>query len=46
MNTKEVYALLDFDGKPIRYFDYKATGTVAIKVTYEQLIEMCGECLM
>jgi hypothetical protein len=25
------YVLLDFDGNPIRYFDYQATGTVKVK---------------
>lgn len=38
------YVLLDDEGKPIRYFTYPATGT--LKVGYEHLVSVCGECLV
>jgi len=31
MATKKVYALLDDEGQPVRYFDYPADGTIEIK---------------
>jgi len=46
---KKIYALLDEEGNPVRYFNYPAEGTVEIKVskmTFEQLIKKFGECLL
>jgi hypothetical protein len=43
-----VWVLLDFDGQPIRYYDFPAEGTVEIvekKLTYTELLEQIGECL-
>jgi hypothetical protein len=43
------FVLLDEDNKPIRYYDYPATGTVEIKqptYTYNELLSMVGECLL
>lgn len=43
------YVLLDDEGQPIRYFDYPAEGTVEIKepkLTYDELLEEVGECLL
>lgn len=40
------YVLLDFDGLPIRYFNYPATGTVEITVSFDDLMDICGECLI
>jgi len=43
-----VWVLLDFDGQPIRYYDFPAEGTVEVKVkklSYKELLEQVGECL-
>lgn len=40
------YALLDFDGVVIRWFNYPATGTVEITVSFDDLMDTCGECLI
>lgn len=43
------YVLLDDEGKPIRWFDYPAEGTVEVvelKLTYDELLEQVGECLL
>lgn len=39
------YALIDFEGLPIRYFDYPAAGTVKLTVSYLELLKQCGDCL-
>ena len=44
-----MWVLLDDDGKPIRYFDYQAEGTVEIKepeLTFDELLEKVGGCLL
>ena len=49
MAQKMKYVLLDDEGQPIRYFDYFAEGTVEIvepKLTYDELLEKVGECLL
>lgn len=41
-----MWVLLDYDGEPVRYFDYPATGTVKVEVeqlSYDDLIELLGE---
>ena len=41
-----MWVLLDFDGNPIRYYNYPAKNTVKIKeekLSYEQLLELHGE---
>jgi hypothetical protein len=43
------YVLLDDEGKPVRYFDYPAEGTVEVKepkLTYSELIDKCGEAML
>ncbi len=43
------WVLLDDDGQPVRYFDYPAEGTfevVELKLTYDELLEQVGECLL
>ena len=43
------YVLLDYEGQPIRYFDYPAEGTVEIKepeLAFDELLEKVGECLL
>lgn len=43
------YVLLDDEGQPVRYFDYPAEGAVEIvepKLTYDELLEQAGECLL
>lgn len=44
-----MWVLLDFDGQPIRYYDFPAEGTVEVKektYTYVELLELIGECLI
>lgn len=44
-----MWVLLDFDGLPIRYYDYAAEGTVEVKektYTLDELYELVGECLL
>lgn len=44
-----MWVLLDDEGQPIRYFDYQADGAVEIvepKLTYDELMEKIGECLL
>jgi hypothetical protein len=44
-----MWALLDFDGVPVRFYDYPAEGTVEIrekKLSYNELFELYGECLL
>jgi len=44
-----MWVLLDFDGSPIRYYDFPAEGTVEVKektYTYNELLEIVGECLL
>ena len=46
---KKLWVLLDFDGNPIRYYDYPAQNAVEIKeekLTLEQIFELVGECLL
>jgi hypothetical protein len=38
------YVLLDFEGEPIRYFDYPASGTVEVKEDPIDLSKM-EDCL-
>lgn len=41
-----MWALLDFDGKPIRFYDYPAKDAVEIKepkLTFDELLELNGE---
>ena len=46
VKRKTMWVLLDFDGSPIRYFDYQATGTVKIRVEIPQFnLDLCEECL-
>lgn len=43
------YVLLDDEGQPIRYYNYPAEGTVEIvetKLTYDNLLDKVGECLL
>lgn len=44
------YVLLDEEGKPVRYFDYPAEGTVPVpeepKLNYEELLDACGDALL
>ena len=42
------WVLLDFEGLPIRYYNYPAKGTIEIKeetLSYNQLLEIVGEAL-
>jgi hypothetical protein len=44
-----MWVLLDFDGQPIRYYDFPAKGTVEVvvkKLTFNEMIEQLGECLL
>lgn len=44
-----MWVLLDFEGKPIRYYDYPAEGAVEVvepKLTYDELLDEVGECLI
>lgn len=44
-----MWVLLDFDGEPLRYYNYPATGTVEIvgkKLTFNEMIEQLGEALL
>jgi hypothetical protein len=44
-----MWVLLDFDGEPLRYYTYPATGTVEIvekKLSYMELFEELGEALL
>lgn len=44
-----MWALLDDEGEPIRYYNYPAKNTVEIKektYTYDELFELIGECLL
>ena len=43
-----IYALLDFDGIPVRYFDYPPThtGTVPIERGYAYYADLLGEALL
>lgn len=43
------WALMDDDGVPVRFFDYAHEGAVEIKepkLTYGELFELVGECLL
>jgi hypothetical protein len=45
----KMWVLLDFDGEPLRYYNYPATGTVEIvekKLTFNEMIEQLGEALL
>jgi len=47
--VSNMWVLLDFDGSPIRYYDFPAEGTVEVKektYTYNELLEIVGECLL
>ena len=44
-----MWALLDFDGQPIRYYNYPARDAVEIKepkLTYDEMVDQLGECLL
>ncbi len=44
-----MWVLLDFDGSPIRYYDFPAEGSVEVKektYTYNELLEIVGDCLI
>jgi len=44
-----MWVLLDFDGNPIRYYDYPAQGTIKVeeqKLTFDEMIKLLGECLL
>lgn len=44
-----MWVLFDFDGQPIRYYDFPAEGTVKVeepKLTYDELFATVGECLI
>jgi len=46
---KIMWVLLDFDGEPIRYFNYEATGTVKVvekKLTFDEMIEQLGDATL
>lgn len=43
---KFIYALLDFDNKPIRFFNYPKENTVKLKVKPIDLNLILGECLL
>ena len=43
------YVLLDDEGKPIRYYDYPAVGSVKVvekKLSFDELLKLNGECLL
>jgi len=43
-----MWVLLDFDGEPLRYYNYPAKNAVEIvekKLSYKELLEVVGECL-
>lgn len=43
------WALLDFEGKVIRLYNFPAKGTIEIKepkLTYDELLIEVGECLI
>ena len=42
------WVLLDFDGQPIRYYNFPAKGTIEIKevkLSYNELMDIVGEAL-
>jgi hypothetical protein len=44
-----MWVLLDFDGTPIRYYNYPARGAVEVqvkKLSYDEMIDQLGECLL
>lgn len=41
-----IYALLDFDGIPVRYFDYQHRGAVRIERGYAYYSDLLGEALL
>lgn len=44
-----MWVLFDFDGQPIRYYDYPAEGSVKVeefKLTFDELLNKVGECLL
>ena len=44
-----MWALLDFDGQPVRYYTYPAKDTVEIKepkLTYDEMIDQLGEAIL
>ena len=44
-----MWVLLDFDGNPIRYYDYPAQGTIEVKevkLSFKELLEQLGEALL
>jgi hypothetical protein len=46
--SKFTYVLLDFDNKPIRYYDYPATGSIKIEIPPKSIDELyieLGDCL-
>jgi hypothetical protein len=43
-----MWVLFDFDGQPVRYYDFPAEGTVKVEertYTYKELLEIVGEAL-
>jgi len=46
---KQKYVLLDDEGEPIRYYDYPHEGAVEVvekKLTFDEMLEQIGECLL
>ena len=44
-----MWVLLDFDGEPIRYYNYPAKDTVEIvekKLTLDELMDKLGEAML
>jgi len=47
-----MWVLNDFEGNPIRYYDFPAEGAVKVeevvepKLTYDELFDAVGECLI
>jgi len=44
-----MWVLLDFDGQPVRYYNYPAQGAVEVKevkLSFNEMIEQLGECLL
>ncbi len=44
-----MWVLLDFDGEPIRYYNFPAKGTVEVvekKLTMDEMFEQLGEALL
>ena len=39
-----IYALLDFDGVPVRFFDYPHAG--AVRLGYDYFMDVLGEGLL